>query len=99
MPGTGRVAAVEARPVSAGDLMNRRSFLSAILAAGVAPALVRADSLMRIVPRETTLFTVGGQAAIDGLDLSLRSIVGDLLSHAGFSLSECDLSALDQPVA
>lgn len=33
--------------------MNRRGFLSAMLAAGAAPAIVRADSLMRIVPRET----------------------------------------------
>jgi len=31
--------------------MNRRSFLSSILALGAAPAIVRADSLMRIVPR------------------------------------------------
>lgn len=33
--------------------MNRRSFLGSILAAAVAPAIVRADSLMRIVPRDT----------------------------------------------
>lgn len=33
--------------------MNRRSFLATILASAVAPAIVRADSLMRIVPRET----------------------------------------------
>ena len=33
--------------------MNRRGFLGAILAAAAAPAIVRADSLMRIVPRET----------------------------------------------
>lgn len=32
--------------------MNRRGFLGAILAAAAAPAIVRADSLMRIVPRE-----------------------------------------------
>lgn len=35
--------------------MNRRGFLGAILASAVAPAIVRADALMRIVPRETTL--------------------------------------------
>lgn len=39
--------------------MNRRSFLGSILAAAVAPAIVRADSLMRIVPRETVLITWG----------------------------------------
>jgi hypothetical protein len=32
--------------------MNRRSFLTAILATCSAPAIVRADSLMRIVPRD-----------------------------------------------
>lgn len=33
--------------------MNRRGFLGSILALGVAPAIVRADSLMRVVPRNT----------------------------------------------
>lgn len=31
--------------------MDRRGFLGSILALGAAPAIVRADSLMRIVPR------------------------------------------------
>ena len=31
--------------------MNRRGFLGSILELGAAPAIVRADSLMRIVPR------------------------------------------------
>lgn len=35
--------------------MNRRNFLAGMLAACAAPAIVRADSLMRIVPRETTI--------------------------------------------
>lgn len=35
--------------------MNRRGFLGAMLAAAVAPAIVRADSLMRIIPRDTTV--------------------------------------------
>lgn len=35
--------------------MNRRGFLGFILAAAVAPAIVRADSLMRIVPIETAI--------------------------------------------
>ncbi|MEY5097641.1 MAG: hypothetical protein RJA36_360 [Pseudomonadota bacterium] len=34
---------------------TRRSFLGSILALGAAPAIVRADALMRVVPRETTL--------------------------------------------
>lgn len=37
--------------------MNRRGFLGAILASAVAPAIVRADALMRIVPRETTVYS------------------------------------------
>ncbi len=37
--------------------MNRRGFLTGILALGMAPAIVRADSLMRIIPREAVLLT------------------------------------------
>ena len=40
--------------------MNRRGFLGSILAACAAPAIVRADSLMRIVPRETEVITLAG---------------------------------------
>lgn len=40
-------------------LMTRRGFLGSILAAAVAPAIVRADSLMRIVPRETLVLGTG----------------------------------------
>ena len=36
-------------------VMNRRSFIASILAAGAAPAIVRADSLMRIVSRDTVV--------------------------------------------
>jgi hypothetical protein len=35
--------------------MQRRSFLGSILALAAAPAIVRADSLMRVIPRETSL--------------------------------------------
>lgn len=38
--------------------MNRRGFLGSILAAAVAPAIVRADSLMRIVPRDMSVLTI-----------------------------------------
>jgi hypothetical protein len=37
--------------------MNRRGFLSSILALGAAPAIVRADSLMRIVPHDLVVLT------------------------------------------
>lgn len=39
--------------------MTRRGFLSSILALCAAPAIVRADSLMRIVPRETLIVPSG----------------------------------------
>lgn len=35
--------------------MNRRQFMQGILATACAPAIVRADSLMRIVARDTTI--------------------------------------------
>lgn len=37
--------------------MNRRGFLGSILALGAAPAIVRADALMRIVPVDTVAIT------------------------------------------
>jgi hypothetical protein len=42
--------------------MNRRGFLGSILLAAAAPAIVRADSLMRIVPRDVVLL---GDYALD----------------------------------
>ncbi len=37
--------------------MNRRGFLSGIILAAAAPAIVRADSLMRVVPRSLVIAT------------------------------------------
>jgi hypothetical protein len=37
-------------------VIARRSFLAGILAAGAAPAIARAESLMRVVPVERTIF-------------------------------------------
>lgn len=36
-------------------MTSRRGFLLGMLAAGAAPAIVRADALMRIVPRDATV--------------------------------------------
>lgn len=47
--------------------MNRRGFIGAILAAAMAPAVVRADSLMRIVPRDALI--IGGQGVLAGEDM------------------------------
>jgi len=77
--------------------MNRRSFMSSILALGVAPAIVRADSLMRIVPRETLILPTL-DLHISGRSNLLCSIVGDILNRSGFDPSMYDLSALDQPI-
>lgn len=35
--------------------MNRRGFLSGMLALGAAPAIVRADSLMKLIPTTTSV--------------------------------------------
>ena len=62
--------------------MNRRGFLTSILAAGVAPAIVRADSLMRIVPMDAAFFYLDptvppypGPASM----VKLYSVAGELL--------------------
>lgn len=53
--------------------MDRRGFLGAILAAAVAPAIVRADSLMRIIPRDTRVLQqfVVTSLSMDELRLSM----------------------------
>lgn len=38
--------------------MNRRGFLSSILIAGAAPAIVRVDALMRVRQRDETVLTL-----------------------------------------
>lgn len=52
--------------------MNRRSFLQAILAVGMAPAILRAESLMKMVRRESGLIVptwkyVSADAELDGI--------------------------------
>ena len=47
--------------------MNKRGFIGAILAMASAPAIVRADSLMRIVPRDTLI--LGDQVALAARDM------------------------------
>lgn len=55
--------------------MDRRGFLGAILAAAAAPAIVRADSLMRVIPRETVIVA----SPFDYFDETLREA---LRAHA-----------------
>ncbi len=61
--------------------MNRRGFLGAMLAAGVAPAIVRADSLMRIVPRDVVILPVMEIGRIDRFTIiRTPSIPGGVLT-------------------
>ena len=58
--------------------MNRRGFLAGILAAGMAPALVRAASLMKVVS-PTGLVAPGPQVILGNPGM----IVGDVFTIAG----------------
>lgn len=65
--------------------MNRRSFLGACLALGVAPAIVRADSLMRVVPHDLVIVApprewttaITRPALVGGAPMWLRAYWGD----------------------
>lgn len=41
-------------------MISRRGFIKGMLLASVAPAIVRADSLMRLIPTETTIIESSG---------------------------------------
>lgn len=68
--------------------MNRRGFLSAILATACAPAIVRAESLMRcsgiVVP------TLGDVAAINGMHLTAAMVTREALRilHENLSFAQ-----------
>jgi len=61
--------------------MNRRTFMGSILALGAAPAIVRADILMRIVvPTTAEVMKLGGGniTAAEICNMSLRILGGHL---------------------
>lgn len=73
--------------------MNRRGFLSSCLTLAAAPAIVRADSLMRIVPREAAVILPAATVKVVNLaardafvgilfqrfdDLFYRALMGNL---------------------
>ena len=58
--------------------MNRRSFLSGILALSAAPAIVRADSLMRIVPRDVLVFHADSFSFVQPEVLGIRELVYEI---------------------
>lgn len=59
--------------------MDRRGFLGAILAAAAAPAIVRADSLMRVIPREQLVLHKAAQIGITeaAWDITLHPLAAD----------------------
>ena len=57
--------------------MNRRGFLASCLALAAAPAIVRADSLMRIVPIETTV--------VPAIDPLVAKLMADEAERAAFA--------------
>lgn len=64
-----------------GAEVNRRGFLGSILTLAAAPAIVRADSLMRIVPVETLIDTrpvVDVAALEEQIRRRMRELKGDL---------------------
>ncbi len=69
--------------------MNRRGFIGSILALGVAPAIVRADSLMRLVPRDTTLlrYTYGASFPVR------EFVYGNVLVHGVGNLLEMTVTS------
>lgn len=66
--------------------MNRRGFLGACFLAAAAPAIVRADSLMRIIPRTTSLLTFSGAGGGFG-----RILYGALLTPDGNVIAAFDM--------
>lgn len=70
--------------------MNRRGFLGSILVACAAPAIVRADSLMRIIPKRVVVlqpeFGTGFAAQARGAQLAANELFGVLLGLDGRAL-------------
>lgn len=57
--------------------LTRRGFLGSILALAAAPAIVRADSLMRVVPRDTGVLLLNGGALVETVDFDEPLTVSD----------------------
>jgi hypothetical protein len=70
-------------------MTSRRNFLASILAVGVAPAIVRADSLMRIVARDTAIL-----APQWAYDITTDSII-TFFSERGMTAEEAALGGYD----
>lgn len=55
-------------------MTTRRSFLGSILALGAAPAIVRADALMRVVPASTTVLQIADDVTWSTVDFDRDTI-------------------------
>jgi len=74
--------------------MNRRGFLASCLALAAAPAIVRADSLMRIVPKRAAVLGIGGIAAGDRI--SIEGIAGIFRVTSAYDLrTDSHITRLD----
>ena len=80
-------------------MMNRRGFLGSIIALAAAPAIVRADALMRIVPRDaviivpdiqdmvrsTRFYDLGSDSFVTRIDVIYQDRMGNVQqSHVAF---------------
>lgn len=77
--------------------MNRRGFLASCLALAAAPAIVRADSLMRIVPRETLILPSVDALRVFARDMWSAAIDQTFINHFvvfAHPSREADLRAL-----
>lgn len=68
--------------------MNRRGFLGAILAAGCAPAIVRAESLMRVRQLDSGILIPDMSFTSDDLAMSLDELSRRIIRPAMIQL--CD---------
>lgn len=66
--------------------MNRRGFLGAIIATCAAPAIVRADSLMRIVPRYTTI-VFDTETVMAHYRIGVMKLMNELLDNGALVIS------------
>ncbi len=73
--------------------MNRRSFLGSILLAGAAPAIVRADSLMRVIPRELGIVTPEYDIGIGAYDVEV--VTGEAYGNRLLTISQIANQALE----
>lgn len=71
--------------------MNRRGFLGSILALGAAPAIVRADALMRVVPR-----SMGALTQASGMERAALEIERDFIASLEKCWSDAEVGSIER---